>query len=255
MKILQVWEWAGIASIYSKYLKALGHECLVLKSMDKFGFLGFYEQPYWRGDVICDSLDLAKDYDVIHIHSRVRLSKLMRDKYPNKKIIHHYHGSEARGGGGNVEENERMCDHLFVSTKDLLQYVPSAEWLPNIVDIDHFAKRTLGKGMVCISNDARAKQKAQQVVLDKEVQVTYFDRSVNPISYKYMPEFLKQYDSYLDVKLDAHGEIVYEYSTLALQAVAMGLKVMQADGKILKELPDQNKPEHVISRLLEVYNE
>lgn len=252
MKILQVWEWAGIASIYSKYFRGLGHDCDVLKSMDKFGFLGFYEQPFWKGDVNTDALDLAEKYDVVHIHSRVTLPAQMRKRYPDKKIIHHYHGSEARGGGGNIDLVEQACDHVFVSTADLIHYVPKAEYLPNIVDRDHFKEQVLGSGMVAIANDGSAALRTRRITQNLKLDCMVLDRNEAVIPYKNMPTFLKKFDTYVDIKYHA-GQIVYELSTTALQALSMGLNVLQANGNMIYDFPKKHDPKRIIDRLLEVY--
>jgi len=72
MKILHVWDVAGVSSILAKYQRKLGHDVTVLArlSSDVLGITSFYEKPV---DLRARSyvkmvLREAKNYDIIHIH-------------------------------------------------------------------------------------------------------------------------------------------------------------------------------------------
>ena len=83
--------------------------------------------------------DLIKDCDILHYHGQA-VSKGYRDLVMwagimNKPVILHHHGSEIRNKEYPRIANQ-LIKHCFVSTPDLLQFVPDAEWLPNPVDLD-----------------------------------------------------------------------------------------------------------------------
>ena len=83
--------------------------------------------------------NLIKDCDILHYHGQA-VSKGYRDLVMwagimNKPVILHHHGSEIRNKEYPGIANQ-LIKHCFVSTPDLLQFVPGAEWLPNPVDLD-----------------------------------------------------------------------------------------------------------------------
>ncbi len=250
MKILQVWEWAGIASIMSHYLKKAGHECLVLKSQDYFGYLPFYGQKLiTRTDYFRLVLELPKEYDVIHVHADIKTALNIRKAYPDKKIIFEYHGTEARRGNDlNLALIKRDMDHVFYSTKDLEKYIPYGEHLPNITDVEHFSKRELGEGALAIISGGMNIELARSIVKKLNLDVRIIVRDLKACTqYNDMPELLSKYDTYVDLK------VVDALSATALQALAMGLKVIQTNGRVVTQMQEQHKPEKVIKRLLEVY--
>ncbi|NKQ38611.1 MAG: glycosyltransferase [Methanosarcinales archaeon] len=78
-------------------------------------------------------------YDVFHFHFRNSLLPYNIDlpilKLLGKKIIMHYHGSDIRGKSEGVMV-KKFADIVFVSTPDLLKYVPNSTWIPNLIDLD-----------------------------------------------------------------------------------------------------------------------
>ena len=82
--------------------------------------------------------DLIKECDILHYHGQA-VSQGYRDLVMwsgimGKPVILHHHGSEIRN-----KDYPKFANHLvkyrYVSTPDLLEFVPDAEWLPNPVDI------------------------------------------------------------------------------------------------------------------------
>ncbi len=234
----------------SHYLKKAGHECLVLKSQDFFGYLPFYGQELIKRDQYDKlALELPKDYDVIHVHAHVAIALHIRKAYPDKKIIFEYHGTEARRGNDfSLARIKKEMDHVFYSTKDLVKHIPYGEYLPNITDIEHFSKRRLGRGSLAIISGGMSITKAREIVQRLKLSVEIVERNLKICTqYKDMPALLARYNTYVDLK------VVDALSATALQALAMGLKVIQTNGRVVTEMPDQHKPENVIKRLLEVY--
>lgn len=74
-------------------------------------------------------------YDRIHSHKRpiqCGLDLLILRYVFKKQIYVHYHGSEIRYKS-QPKIHKIVADKTFVSTPDLLEFVPGAEWLPNPV--------------------------------------------------------------------------------------------------------------------------
>jgi hypothetical protein len=90
----------------------------------------------------------AKRYDVIHIHSLFKIIPELRKKYPDKKLILHYHGSEVRTKVGSLDplrlEAEDKSDIILVATPDLVNYLTNSnpKYIPNPVDTEHFFKKS-----------------------------------------------------------------------------------------------------------------
>jgi hypothetical protein len=75
------------------------------------------------------------------------------------------------------------------------------------------------------------------VLLDVEV----YDRIRNPIKYLDMPNFLRKYDTYLDVKI-INGRIVRGMSKTTLESLACGLRVINYGLSYLHGPPPEHSP-------------
>lgn len=177
MRILHVWDQAGVACILAKYQRRQGYSSSVLrvKDQDKYGINKFYSDLIIfssEQDFIQRSLREADSAHLIHVHSRIDVIAPLRERYGrSKKIILHYHGTDIRGlsspampqqhsrlasilpssksilkklirrKSGNIVRNRKAqlaADGILVSTPDLLKLVKRASYLPNPVDIEHF---------------------------------------------------------------------------------------------------------------------
>jgi glycosyltransferase involved in cell wall biosynthesis len=173
MRILHVWDQAGVAFELAKYQRLRGYDsnAIMAREFDKYGISRFYKEyviDTTREEFVQRSLDEARSADVLHIHSRSDMVFKFRKRFGNsKKIILEYHGSDIRG----IKKQElphrsklsdlavrgiftyrrmrdrilriqlnaqRMADAVMVSTPDLLPLVSNAIYLPNPVDTDHF---------------------------------------------------------------------------------------------------------------------
>ena len=78
--------------------------------------------------------DLIKECDILHYHGQA-VSQGYRDLVMwsgimGKPVILHHHGSEIRNKDYPKFANQ-LVKYRYVSTPDLLEFVPDAEWLPN----------------------------------------------------------------------------------------------------------------------------
>ncbi|HET6640087.1 MAG TPA: hypothetical protein VFG77_00605 [Nitrososphaeraceae archaeon] len=176
MRILHVWDQAGVACILAKYQRRQGYSSSVLRvnDQDKYGINRFYSDLITfcsEQDFIQRTLREADNAQLIHVHSRIDVIAPLRERYgKSKKIFLHYHGTDIRGfsptvpqkhgrlpsilptsksilkklirrKSGNIVRNRKAqlaADGILVSTPDLLKLVKRASYLPNPVDIEHF---------------------------------------------------------------------------------------------------------------------
>jgi glycosyltransferase involved in cell wall biosynthesis len=176
MRILHIWDQAGVAFVLAKYQKLQGHDskAIMVREYDKYGIGKFYNQyviDATLDDFDQKSVDKAHSADILHIHSRSDMVFKMREKFGNsKKIILQYHGTDIRGIKKQKlphrsklsdlavrgiftyrrvrdailikkrihSKAQLLADAVIVSTPDLLPLVGKARYLPNPIDTDHF---------------------------------------------------------------------------------------------------------------------
>jgi hypothetical protein len=176
MRILHIWDQAGVAFVLAKYQRLNGHEskAIMVREYDKYGIGKFYNQyviDATLDDFDQKSVDEAHSADILHIHSRSDMVFKFREKYGHsKKIILQYHGTDIRGikkqklphrsklsdlavrgifTYRRVRDSilikkrihskaQRLADAVIVSTPDLLPLVSNAILLPTPIDTDHF---------------------------------------------------------------------------------------------------------------------
>jgi glycosyltransferase involved in cell wall biosynthesis len=177
MRILHLWDQAGVAFILSKYQTLRGHQsnALMVKEYDKFGIGKFYREyiiSTTLQEFVQKSIDEARSSDILHIHSRSDLVREFRKVFgKSKKIIIHYHGTDVRGIKNQKlphrsrlsdiavrgiftyrrikeaalfkkrihSQAQVLADAVVVSTPDLMSIVPKAVHIPNPIDVGHFA--------------------------------------------------------------------------------------------------------------------
>ncbi|MGA9150599.1 MAG: hypothetical protein WBZ36_08475 [Candidatus Nitrosopolaris sp.] len=177
MRILHVWDQAGVAFVLAKYQNLQGQysKAIMVREYDKFGIGRFYNEHVINVTLqkfVQRSLEEAQSADIVHVHSRSDMVIRLRNKFGNsKKIILHYHGTDIRGIKKQKlphrsklsdlavrgiftyrrvrdiilfkkrihSQAQRLTDAVIVSTPDLLPLVSNAVYLPNPIDTDHFA--------------------------------------------------------------------------------------------------------------------
>jgi hypothetical protein len=263
LKILHIWDQAAVACTLVKYQRKLGHEALVVKrkGYDPFGIMKFYNEKIWnvKFNKIFSWLAIkkAKEYDIIHIHDQFRLASSLKDKYPEKKIILHYHGSILRLTPRKIlEKYERKVDCILVSTPDLLDFV-DAIYLPNPIDVEHFHARkikTNGKAISIMSRLESQNDLKQLLNLNKiSLNVEYLNRESKPIEYSDMPDFLSKFEYLIDLKLVYGNKAMPAYGCLGLQGLHLGLKVLNYKFEIENHFPNQHDPKMVAKKIMEIY--
>ena len=299
MRILHVWDQAGVAYTLAKYQQQVqGHEAKVIMigNYNKYGISEFYKQYILNAaleEFTEKCIEKAKSADILHIHSRIDILLKLRQKFGNsKKIILHYHGTDIRGLKKQKLPHrsqlsdlairsimmyrrirdkvlfrkrmhikaQRMADTVIVSTPDLLQVVAKGIHLPNPVDTDHFKPDSISKNeqkeALTIDTEVTDIQwaldycKRHNISLNIEV----YNRIKDPIVYKDMPEFLRRYKTYVDIRF-VNKTILQNLSKTALEALACGLKVLDYQLKYRQGLPREHDPINVTSQLSNIYSQ
>jgi hypothetical protein len=211
---------------------------------------------------------------------------ILRKKFGrSKKIILHYHGSEIRGSYQSVEglnlahasflkikmrvrkllrnrkhlKAQRLADAVIVSTPDLLQWVTNCTYLPNPVDIDLFKPLTIyekKKNALTIKTEVTDTRWAIDYCNNNNINVDIevYDRAQSPIMYADMPNFLRQYSMYVDIKY-VNETVLEALSKTGLEALACGLKVLNYRLEYRQGLPIEHDPTRVVSILSKIYAE
>ena len=274
MRILHVWSLAGIAAILAKYQRKMGHEVKVMvrKGYDPFGIEAHYGVkgthsllPPRGKRFLKDAVKTAKNYDVIHVHHVYEIVPAMKRAYPDKIVVLHYHGTELRENPQEARaESEKYADRILVATPDLLRFVKGA-YIPNPIDTELFSPREItrnGKAL-CIMTKAENETLIARWLKEGNTSLDYetLDRNKTGVPYSKMPELLEKYEYYIDLKndlansadIEREGVISPAYSTTGLQALSMGLKVLNYECKVVQGLPDMHRPENVAKKVEEHY--
>ena len=265
MKILHIWDQAAVACTLAKYQRKLGHESIVIKrnGYDPYGIMSFYNEKTLnvKFSKIFTWLVVkkAKNYDIIHIHDLFEIVAVIREKYPKKKIVLHYHGSILRLTPRNIlQKYESKVDCILVSTPDLLNFVEGT-YLPNPIDIEHFHPRKVKKNQRALS--VMSKWESQEV-LDNllksrniSLNIFYQNRNLKPIKYSEMPDYLSDFEYFIDLKLVYNSKPMPAFGCLGLQSLSLGLKVLNYKFQIEDKFPTDHCPEKVTSNLLQIYSE
>lgn len=236
-------------------------------------------------------LNQADSYDIVHLHSVDALVYKLRRKYgKKKKIILHYHGTDLRGNykksitlesrlkrfGVRIKNKlwllrngytgslqgtmQHLADLVLVSTPDLLKFANNSCYLPNPVDTELFNESTgiLNKDYkydaITIKTEAIDIQKALNYIKERNLShnIFIFDRTHNPTQYKDMPDLLKKYNTYIDIRF-VNGKLLENSSKTALESLACGLEVLNYQLKYTKKLPDKHEALNVVKNLFNIY--
>jgi glycosyltransferase involved in cell wall biosynthesis len=268
---------------------------------DKFGILKCYRDyvDVVRGFNYADyCVSEAKNADIIHIHSLEELVVKMRKTFGNsKKIILHYHGTDIRGLKPNFsiphnmktktklfaakvrnrirliktgyykslptlrKESQKLADEILVSTPDLLSLLPTANYLPNPVDLEHFSKDNPGhekseKTALTIKTESGNIEKTLQYCKENNIdlKIDVFDRTKTPLLHEEVPHLLRKYNVYVDIRV-VNEKILESLSKTALESLACGLRVLNYKLEYINKLPEIHNPVNVIKRLEKIYNQ
>lgn len=292
MYVLHIWDQAGVAFILAKFQQINGNESKVIrvKNADKYGIDEFYKEYglfVAPEELVYKSIEEARRADVIHIHSLPEMVINIRNRYRESKVIVlHYHGTDIRGFSEDNSRTfnlrnilrpknifrkirkrrlhikaQRLADRVIVSTPDLIQLVKGSIFLPNPIDTDHFNKKLIKERSadvyegILINSEVTNIELAMNYCKHKKINVNIniYDRTKNPICYKDIPNFLKKYDVYIDLRF-VNRKLLKNLSKTALEALACGLRVLNYNFEYVDNLPSEHCPTNVITILSSIYS-
>ena len=291
VRILHILDAAGIGSILCKYLRLAGHDARLVGNPslnDKYGIYDYYNEfivRYTFQDFTAGVIKEAALADIIHVHSNIGILAKIRKTYgPKKKIVLHYHGTDLRGlrtivlphrslpsdviiyakflykktFHKNIHSRaQQTANSVLVSTRDLLPRTRDAIHLPTPIDTEHFTLRTSKGNDVAFMIDNEMTNANFALDYCKRGGITMpikiYDRTLEPVLYKYMPKFLKKHSIYVDIRF-VNGELLGSLSSTGLQSLACGLTVLNYDLKYMTSLPPEHRAEKVTSRLISIYD-
>ena len=290
--MLDIWDQAGVAFILAKFQQMNGNESKVIrvKNADKYGIDEFYKEYglfVTPEELVYKSIEEARRADVIHIHSLPEMVINIRNTYGvSKVIILHYHGTDIRGFSGDNSrvfslrnilkpknivgkirkrrlhiKAQRLADRVIVSTPDLIRLVKGSIFLPNPIDTDHFNKKMIKERSVDVYEGVLVNSEVTNVELAMNycrhkkinLNVNIYDRTTNPIYYKDVPNFLKKYDVYIDLRF-VDRKLLKNLSKTALEALACGLRVLNYNLEFVDNLPSEHCPTNVVTILSSIYS-
>lgn len=205
----------------------------------------------------------SRNFDFIHVHSGIQWLKYYRMLNPGKKIIIHLHGTKIRGRW-DQEPDLRYADQIIVSTPDLLEGSPEGtQYLPNPVDEELIFKinelKIIKEEGWAFHVNRYAIDKAKEYADLHGLKLNLFNRN-GPQTY-YHEDFLahlNEFEFYIDVKRDfpghiAEAKILQAHSMTGLEALALGCKVINWEGKIRKGMPQEHRSFNIVSKLHGIY--
>ena len=290
MRILHILDAAGVACIYSKYQQMQGHDAKVIWNKDvadKYGIYDFYKDylidvTYGKFTETC--IQEGETADVIHVHGYIDILFALRKKFHRqKKIILHYHGTDIRGLKkqelphrsllsdtmiklkmfyrkkiGHIRA-QKLADAVCVSTPDLLPLVRSGIHIPIPIDIEHFSPKNNSKGQLkdafTINSEVTNIQRALDLCKKNQINlnIEVIDRTKNPILYADIPDFIRGYRTYVDIRY-VNDIVLENLSSTALQSLACGLSVLDYKLQFRRGLPSEHDAVNVASQLSQIYS-
>jgi hypothetical protein len=291
MRILHILDAAGVACIYSKFQQTKGHESKVIWNKDvgdKYGIYDYYKDyiiNVSRAEFTERCLWEGKNADVIHVHGYIDiLFKLHKKFHKSKKFILHYHGTDIRGLNRQMlphrsrlsdtvirlkrlyrkkighSKAQKLADAVCVSTPDLLPLVRNGIHIPIPIDTYHFKPDNNSSVELKEAFTVNSEVTNIQWALDYcktngvNLNIEVFDRTKNPIMYKDIPDFIRGYKTYVDIRY-VNDTVLENLSSTALQSLASGLKVLDYKLRFRQGLPPEHNAVNVVSQLSGIYKD
>ena len=255
MDILHIFSMAGVANILSNEHKFGKSVVLQLDQFDKFGYGDYYSNQITYksiADLMQDAVKFNGLYDKIIIHDAVDLAPEFNR--PDDTVLF-FHGTHLRNM--NEMEREKIKGYkCFVSTSDLLDILPDATHIPVPCDLDLFEpantiQHPLNNWLTINRNHQR--EMIEPIIKQKYENVQYVDRDRCYWMYSEMPNFLRMFKNYVDMKFtyDNPPRLLPDMSATGVQALACGLKVWNGDGPIRQ--PHDVLHRHDSKRIIEIF--
>lgn len=244
LKVLHIGNTAGVSSKIQSSMRALGYKCNIMMFYpDVLNYGCDYLYPYskwirlnlplYTALRINKLLKVQKDFDIFHFNNFGGIT--FQTEYPiwkflKKGLVLHYHGTDIRRIGREWPM-ARFADIKYVSTPDLLQYAPTAKWVPNMICLDDFIYKPPQdhNGPIRILNALgsmfNAPKKGTQVIQDAI-------KSLKEWGYNIDFQFICGVDYKTALKYYSRVDIIIDqthlgwYGNLALEGMSLGKPVV-----------------------------
>jgi len=209
--------------------------------------------------------NLIKECDILHYHGQA-VSEGYRDLVMwsgimSKPVILHHHGSEIRNKQ-YPKFASKLVKHRYVSTPDLLEFVPDAEWLPNPVNLDNIKysePRTDGPLKILHAPTNRKVKNTEAVLAAiSKLELDGLDIQFTLVEDSQHSELLEQVSSH-DLIIDWLNPEFGIYGVFSIESMALGRAVIcsltdSLYGKY--DLPIVSiQPDDLSSKITEFYND
>lgn len=278
MRVLHIWNTAGVAVTLAKYQRKLGVEADVImrdcftsfgtdKLLDNAIVIGGSAKRY---ALAC--LKNAWKYDLIHAHAFPFSAQYIHKVYRWKPFIYHLHGSWIRGMWNERKKILNRANQIVVATPELLDGAYNGvKYIPNPVDLGHFT-RTIPyekNTALYIHRWERMNPALRQVTEEcksRGLDLTISDRQTQTIPHIEFPRFLQRFEYYVDTKVYEVGQCQtiipgefdegvrwnYSLSMTALQQLGMAGKVLNVD-EVVTDFPVGHDPFLVADQWVRIY--
>jgi len=209
--------------------------------------------------------DLIKECDILHYHGQA-VSEGYRDLVMwsgimNKPVILHHHGSEIRNKQ-YPKFASNLVKHRYVSTPDLLEFVPDAEWLPNPVNLENlkYSGPDVEGPLKILHAPTNRQIKNTEAVLSaiSNLEEEGLDIQFTIVEDSQHSELLEQISSH-DLIIDWLNPEFGIYGVFSIESMALGRTVICSLTDSLYErynLPVVSiQPSDLTSKIIEFYND
>ena len=208
--------------------------------------------------------DLIKECDILHYHGQA-VSEGYRDLVMwsgimSKPVILHHHGSEIRNKQ-YPKFASNLVKHRYVSTPDLLEFVPDAEWLPNPANLDNlrYSEPDIEGPLKILHAPTNRQVKNTEAVLSaiSNLEEEGLDIQFTLVEDSQHSELLEQISSH-DLIIDWLNPEFGIYGVFSIESMALGRPVICSLTDSLYDkynLPVVSiQPDDLASKITEFYN-
>lgn len=265
----------GISPIFRKYLDSIHGEfssqVLEAKGNDVFDLYSSYGCRVYdktfgvfhhKYKMMFDAM--LTNAHIYHVHSTYKLKKMISRL--KKRMIMQYWGTDVRKSSPKQrEEVENYSSMILVGTPDLLDYDYAVKpvYLPIPVDTEIFCKSEFpanNKALIHLKYNQTKEETLEFLKTNGygDLDITWVTQpernGSKKVPYLRVPDLLQGYEYLIDLYIQTGtAEPVGANSTLGLQAMAMGMKVISHDMRVHSSLPNPHRPENVVGTLKNYY--
>jgi hypothetical protein len=257
LRILHVWNTAGVASITAKFLdRGFGTRSTVIarKKFDKAGFTT-YGTAYNDGALAFSlrAFRMSRSADIVQVYAWDRILPWLRRFSGSKPLVMYYLGSEIRGRWEEKKGRWSKADLVAYTTSDLSEGAPQIAFQAFCpIDTDMFRptgeKREPGSA---VSIRYGMEKETEETCRRLGLNLTMIDRGSVP--YSRMPELFSKYEYFVDMRKPPGRSVVEVLGKAGLEALASGCKVIDWEGNVHEGLPEENRPENVAAKWYGLY--